>query len=49
MINVGDTFVTAGSFEKVTALEVNDRGNGIASVRVLRADGSERWTSVKEG
>jgi len=47
MINVGDTFTTRVSLEKVTALEVEDRGNGLASVRVQCADGTERWTSVK--
>ena len=47
MINVGDTFTTTLSLEKVTALEVEDRGNGLASVRVQRADGTERWTSIK--
>ena len=47
MLNVGDTFVTSKSGETVKALEIEDRGNGLASVRVQRADGSERWTSVR--
>ena len=47
MVNVGDVFVTGRSGERVTALEVNDRGNGWASVRVQCSDGTERWTSVK--
>jgi len=48
MITVGSQFLTAKSNELVTAIEEPiDRGNGLHSVLVRRADGSTRYTTVK--
>lgn len=49
MITAGETFITAKSGETVTALEEPVlRSEGTYSVLVRKADGSVRYTSIKE-
>jgi hypothetical protein len=49
MIKVGETFLTAKSGETVTAIEEPVlRAEGTYSVLVRKADGSVRYTSIKD-
>jgi hypothetical protein len=49
MLNVGDTFTTRKSLETVTVIEAPvSRNNGWASVKVLGADGAERYTMIPD-